>query len=288
MSTRAAITAAPTKKLTTSAPQAGVVVTAPRRHQRVGDRPVAEPEQHGGDRAQHQQPRAGGREHLHLRVGGREGEDHAGERHRRAGARSARRPRQEPRQDRRSRAGGVPSGTGAPAAASARSRPAPAVRANGCRRPPEEGEPGRDVRQQPLGLGHHQHQAPSAAAARARPGQSTAPARTGPTSVPTAASVRRMTAASTSPTARLIQKIVRQLAEGEHHGAVHRADDVAELLHGADQPERHATAPGRVQVGHEGEVAGSSPPRRRLGGRARRPAPAGRTPPPSPASRARR
>ena len=56
----------------------------------------------------------------------------------------------------------------------------------------------------------------------------------------------------------------RQVAEGEHHGAVQRAEDVAELLHRADDAERHAA------------LAGA--------GRGRRPAPAS----PAPARRRRR
>ena len=42
-------------------------------------------------------------------------------------------------------------------------------------------------------------------------------------------------------------------AEGEHHGAVQRADDAAELLDGADDAERDAAPVGGVEVGHQGE-----------------------------------
>ena len=42
-------------------------------------------------------------------------------------------------------------------------------------------------------------------------------------------------------------------AEGEHDGAVQRADDAAELLHGSDDAEGHAASFGRVEVGDQRE-----------------------------------
>ena len=62
-----------------------------------------------------------------------------------------------------------------------------------------------------------------------------------------------MTAASTSATARLIQKIVRQLGEGEHDRAVDGTGDVAELLDRADHAEWEPTAARRVHVRDQGE-----------------------------------
>ena len=66
------------------------------------------------------------------------------------------------------------------------------------------------------------------------------------------AGASRMAAARTSPTARLIPKIARQSATARHR-AEQRAEDGADLLDRGDDAERHAAALGRVEVGDEGE-----------------------------------
>ena len=77
MSIRAAIRAAPTKKLTASEPQAG------RRRHRWGQSALGtsqvQRERDGGHRAPEEEPGAAVGEHLDARVGGGEGQDHTGE-----------------------------------------------------------------------------------------------------------------------------------------------------------------------------------------------------------------
>ena len=80
MSTSAAISAAPTKKLTTSAPQAGARRERAVRDQRLRGPADVQPNSDGGDERPGEQPGAGGGEHRHLGVGGGERQDDAGQR----------------------------------------------------------------------------------------------------------------------------------------------------------------------------------------------------------------
>ena len=79
MSISAAISAAPTKKLTSSDPQAGVRAQRAGRDQRCLGPAEVEHEGDGGDGGAEEVPDALVGEHLDLGVGGGEGQDHAGQ-----------------------------------------------------------------------------------------------------------------------------------------------------------------------------------------------------------------
>ncbi len=75
MSTSAAIRAAPTKKLTRTEPHAGTWAKAPCGTRGAGARRLCRAKSTAGDGGDPEVPRPRGREHLHLRVGRREGQD---------------------------------------------------------------------------------------------------------------------------------------------------------------------------------------------------------------------
>ena len=76
---RAAISAAPTKKLTSSAPHAGVRRRAPRGTSGLAARRTCQVKAAAATSGAEEVPPAAGREDLDLGVGGREGEDHPAE-----------------------------------------------------------------------------------------------------------------------------------------------------------------------------------------------------------------
>ena len=254
MSIRAAMSAAPTKKLTSSAPQAGVRRSAPRGTSGASARRRCTTKPTAATADAEQEPRAPGRRRPGPGVGGGEGQDHAGEGERQQQRADAGRPRgaraTQPRTStsgRRARSGTGPTSSTAATIATTpigvSQRPSPA---NGMNAWPQ-------VRSRSSGGGRTSTSAPRDQGERAagrqaeRVGRRPGP---GADRAPSPAS-RRMAAARTRPTARLIAKIARQSATASTTRAEQRPEHAADLLDRGDDAERHAAPLGGVEVGDQ-------------------------------------
>ena len=301
MSTSAAISAAPTKKLTTIAPQAGRCGEGAVRDQRA--RSSGGCAARTARRRRRRSPRYQGPAGQKTCTSGsavakaRMTPPRATE-SRPAPSRSA--SRTEPHQSRRSTSGrvrgeqpgeraGRPSTTVATPTWDAPDRAAVGERHERAARATTEVT-------RPLGLPHHQQQRRpgSARAAGARASRTAAradsprsDARLAGLRVPRPRTIRTRRSAQghdrggeDEADGEVDPEDVAPGAEGEHHGAVQRAEHAAELLDGADDAERDAAAVGGVEVGDQGErdrhQAAAADALEEAAGR---PASRGRTPP---------
>ena len=261
MSISAAISAAPTKKLTSMrAPGRRTAQRAARHQRRLGPAQV----QHEGDRrdrgAEEVPAGPGRRRPATSRVRGGEGQDHAGRARAPAAAPRPGRPRagvRDPAAQVDQRPGG---GAAADHEQHAR-RPSPTTPSGVSQRPsPANGMNSRpQVRSRSSGGGWTNtsaagDQGDAAGSDQPDPGRGDAVAGgSGDAPRHGAAEAAGSRPPAPAPTARLISEDRPPVGDRQHQGAEQRADDAAELLHRRDDAERDAAPVGGVEVGDQGQ-----------------------------------